>query len=199
MTQVYTCLFTAAAPFLCAGIIRARRPATRGFSARGYSFDAHDTDGRRGLGFAGLPRGLQAHPPENNAFSARKAKRARAKGCSGTRAALLTTYPPDKYIRTPRAETPPTLLYGEHQVCIFAPVSFEKTPQRADRTITSILAPVRGGRRPAYGPPAHRSASHRRLRPVRPRGKAALSDFTAAEKRAKTGLKNKSKCDIIAA
>ena len=56
----------------------------------------------------------------------RKAKRARAKGCSGTRAALLTTYPPDKHIRTPRAGTPLVLLYGEHQVCIFAPVSFKK-------------------------------------------------------------------------
>jgi len=74
--------------FLCAGMMRARRPATRGFSARGYSFDAHSTDGRRGLGFAGLPRGLQAHPPENNIFlrtkmnaPARRAVPARGRRC----------------------------------------------------------------------------------------------------------------------
>ena len=79
------------------------------------------------------------------------------------------------------------------------PFPLKKTPQRADCTIASILAPVRGDAALAYDPPAHRSASHGWLRPVRPRGKAALSDFTAAEKRAKTGLKNKSKCDIIAA
>lgn len=125
-TRVYAVVCSPQQRFLCAGMMHARHPATRGFSARGYSFDAHGTDGRHGLGFAGLPRGLQAHPLGNNIFFARKAKRARAKGCSGTRAALLTTCPPDKHIRTPRAGTPPTLLYGEHQVCIFAPVSFEK-------------------------------------------------------------------------
>lgn len=67
-TRVYAVVCSPQQRFLCAGMMRARRPATRGFSARGYSFDAHSTDGRRGLGFAGLPRGLQAHPPENNIF-----------------------------------------------------------------------------------------------------------------------------------
>ena len=67
-TRVYAVICSPQQRFLCAGMMRARRPATRGFSARVYSFDAHGTDGRRGLGFAGLPRGLQAHPPENNIF-----------------------------------------------------------------------------------------------------------------------------------
>ena len=182
--------------FLCAGMMRTRHPAPRGFR-RGDIRLMHTarTDGELCRPAARI---ASASAGEEYIFT-RKAKRARVKGYTDTRAALLTTCPPDKHIRTPRAGTPPTLLYGEHQVCIFAPVSFEKTPQRADRTIANILAPVRGGRRPAYGPPAHRSASHGWLRPVRPRGFAALSDFTAAEKRAKTGLKNKSKCDIIAA
>lgn len=96
------------------------------FSARGYSFDAHGTDGRRGLDFAGLPRGLQAHPPENNIFlrtkpnaPARRAVPARGRRCC-------------RPVR-------PTSIFA---------VSFEKTPQRADRTIANILAPVRGDAAP---------------------------------------------------
>lgn len=186
--------------FLCAVIMRARRPATRGFSARGYSFDAHGTDGRHGLGFAGLPRGLQAHPLGNNIFFARKAKRARAKGCSGTRTALLTTRPPDKHIRTPHARERRRLFYMENIKYAYSRPFPLKKHRSAHRLYNCKHTRSRSGDAAlAYDPPAHRIASHGWLRPFRPRGFAALSDFAAAEKRAKTGLKNKSKCDIIAA
>lgn len=109
--------------FLCAGIMRTRHPATRGFR-RGDIRLMHTarTDGELCRPAARI---ASASAGEQYIFT-HKAKRARAKGCSGTRTALLPTRPPDKHIRTPRAGTPPTLLYGEHQVCIFAPVSFEK-------------------------------------------------------------------------
>lgn len=130
--------------FLCAGMMRARRPATRGFSARGYSFDAHSTDGRRGLGFAGLPRGLQAHPPENNIFlrakpnaPVRRAVPARGRRCC--RPVRPTS------IFAPRARERRRLFYMENIKYAYSrPFPLKKTPQRAGCTIASILAPVRG-------------------------------------------------------
>lgn len=73
--------------FMCGHYARPPSGHAR-FSARRYSFDAHSTDGRHSLGFAGLPRGLQAHPPENNIFlrakpnaPARRAVPARGRRC----------------------------------------------------------------------------------------------------------------------
>jgi len=84
--------------FLCAGIMRTRHPATRGFR-RGDIRLMHTarTDGELCRPAARI---ASASAGEQYIFT-HKAKRARAKGCSGTRTALLPTRPPDKHIRTP--------------------------------------------------------------------------------------------------
>ena len=142
--------------FLCAVIMRARHPATRGFSARGYSFDAHGTDGRRGLGFAGLPRGLQAHPLGNNIFFCAQSQTRPREGLYRHADGAVADPSARQAYSHPRARERRRLFYMENIKYAYSRPFPLKKHRSAPTVQSQAYSLPFGGRRPAYDPPAHR-------------------------------------------